>query len=505
MSSLGGSPPSPLSAPPASPPRVPVAPIAPTVGKLELSDAQKLAIEKEIQRQVEGFNRRQQRSQSVQVEVDDGPDLAAAEEANTPRRATLLDKIKGIGHKPGLQRKQSNAPPEAAKSPKHGDKAKHKKTGSHTALDAEQLSELKEAKGVKDLASFAKDISTIGNRKLLYGKTLSRLPIVSVPHPYEKDKTVAIPEFMQVMMTYIRQKLIRKPGIFRLSGSKVEVDEFKKNFEMGQEKALPDMLCKLDPNTVTDLFKYFWREQPESLFPPNVFWDLVNAWQEQPMPNYEKIRDIRDELSESRRWIAWYLLDFLAEVSSYQQENMMTPSNIAIVFAPNIIKARPETIEIIMKTTQAVIELASFLVEDALKGLVQRNPEARKRLGIEEEQEVEASVMVQTKGADEILQHEPDVFSEDEMDRHDSEFHATMGHHSQASIGDSTGFTNSIGKDASILSPVEEVKAASPAVEANEPSAAPVGAPSSSTPVDIAQLSSTPPKSAEEVALPPSE
>eukprot|EP00475_Leptophrys_vorax_P040009 TRINITY_DN7353_c0_g1_i2.p1 TRINITY_DN7353_c0_g1~~TRINITY_DN7353_c0_g1_i2.p1 ORF type:complete len:433 (-),score=119.56 TRINITY_DN7353_c0_g1_i2:145-1443(-) len=394
--------------------------------KLELSEAQRKAIEKEIQRQIQSFNRRQEHAAPSPLAVEtaeDDADFAAVAELASPRRATLLDKIKNIGHKP---RKESHGglPPDSPKSPKTDSGTpvgggKHKKgIGSYVSADLTSANELKEAKGVKDLAAFAKDISTIGNRKLLYGKPLSRLPIVSLPHPFEKDKTIAVPEYMHSMICLIREReLIKRTGIFRLSGSKVELDEFKKTFEMGMEASIGEMMKKFDPNTITDLFKYFWRELPDPLFPPTLFWDLVNAWKESP-PNYEKLREIRDRgLPESRRWVAWYLLDFLAEVSTYQRENMMTPSNVAIVFAPNIIKARPETIQIIMETTQPVIELTSFFVEDALKSYIQRHPECRSRLGLEQEDEVEASVMIQTKEADQILEHEPDnAFSDDEFD-----------------------------------------------------------------------------------------
>eukprot|EP00475_Leptophrys_vorax_P040010 TRINITY_DN7353_c0_g1_i3.p1 TRINITY_DN7353_c0_g1~~TRINITY_DN7353_c0_g1_i3.p1 ORF type:complete len:449 (-),score=108.68 TRINITY_DN7353_c0_g1_i3:145-1491(-) len=414
--------------------------VAKPAGKLELSEAQRKAIEREIQRQIQSFNKK--RSSSDSTPTVDTEELAsyesehfsasfAAEDTASPRRATLIDKIKHIGHhRRGRKESHGAIHADGAKTPKtaadKGEpaaaparKGKHRKgVGSYVSADLTSANELKEAKGVKDLAAFAKDISTIGNRKLLYGKPLSRLPIVSLPHPFEKDKTIAVPEYMHSMICLIREReLIKRTGIFRLSGSKVELDEFKKTFEMGMEASIGEMMKKFDPNTITDLFKYFWRELPDPLFPPTLFWDLVNAWKESP-PNYEKLREIRDRgLPESRRWVAWYLLDFLAEVSTYQRENMMTPSNVAIVFAPNIIKARPETIQIIMETTQPVIELTSFFVEDALKSYIQRHPECRSRLGLEQEDEVEASVMIQTKEADQILEHEPDnAFSDDEFD-----------------------------------------------------------------------------------------
>jgi len=344
--------------------------------------------------------------------------------------------------------------PKTPRTPGHAHSHGKKGLSNYSSADAEDL---KDAKGVKDLAMFAKDLSAF-NRKLLFGKPLSRLPITSLPHPTEKDQTIDVPEFMHNMIMYIRDKgLMKKQGVFRLSGGKIQMDEFRRTFEMGHEKELSERLDKLDPNTVTDLFKYFWRELPETLFPPALFWDLVNAWKENPR-NYDKIREIRDhKLPDSRKWVAWYLFDFLCEVATYQKDNMMTPSNIAIVFAPNIIKARPETIQTILETTQAVIELTKFMIEDLFKAYIQRHPECRARLGLQDD-EVEDSVIVQTKEADDILQHEPEIFSEDELDHHDDgppSPMATSGDMKDTASGDMMDSTTGDMKDSTMF-PSEE-------------------------------------------------
>ena len=63
-------------------------------------------------------------------------------------------------------------------------------------------------------------------------------------------------------------------GVFRVSGSQHEINEFKNAFEKGEDP-LVEMVDGSDINSVAGVLKLYFRELREPLFPTQMFDELI--------------------------------------------------------------------------------------------------------------------------------------------------------------------------------------------------------------------------------------
>lgn len=74
-------------------------------------------------------------------------------------------------------------------------------------------------------------------------------------------------------------KGLHHQGIFRVSGSQVEINNFRENFERGEDP-LADMTDASDINSVAGVLKLYLRELREPLFPIIYFDHLMELARE---------------------------------------------------------------------------------------------------------------------------------------------------------------------------------------------------------------------------------
>lgn len=149
-------------------------------------------------------------------------------------------------------------------------------------------------------------------------------------------------------------------GIYRKSGGNSQIQAVKEGFEMSSEPDISDP--DLDINAVTSALKQYFRRLPT----PLITWDVYDKLLESTTVNDELTRialmraAIRD-LPPRHRDCVEFLVFHLARVVSHEKENLMTPLNVAVVFAPTIM--RPESITREMSDTQLKNQAVQFLIE----------------------------------------------------------------------------------------------------------------------------------------------
>ncbi|XP_056000092.1 SLIT-ROBO Rho GTPase-activating protein 1-like isoform X8 [Ostrea edulis] len=124
-------------------------------------------------------------------------------------------------------------------------------------------------------------------------------------------------------------------GIFRVSGAQVEINEFRVEFEKGE-----DPLIDMDPsdiNSVAGVLKLYFRELREPLFPLPLFDELISGSKLDDGQRVEKIKDLLSPLPRCVLVVMRYLFAFLNHLSEYSDENMMDPYNLAICFGPTLL------------------------------------------------------------------------------------------------------------------------------------------------------------------------
>ncbi|XP_063754061.1 SLIT-ROBO Rho GTPase-activating protein 1 isoform X3 [Eleginops maclovinus] len=157
-----------------------------------------------------------------------------------------------------------------------------------------------------------------------------------------KDSGQAIPRVVESCIRCINLYGLQHQGIFRVSGSHLEVNDIKNSFERGNDP-LADDDNNHDINSVAGVLKLYFRGLENPLFPKERFNDLLSCIRIESL--YERslyIRKILLTIPRSVLIVMRYLFAFLNHLSQYSDENMMDPYNLAICFGPTLMPT-PET------------------------------------------------------------------------------------------------------------------------------------------------------------------
>uniref|UniRef100_A0A8C9SXC2 SLIT-ROBO Rho GTPase activating protein 2 n=1 Tax=Scleropages formosus TaxID=113540 RepID=A0A8C9SXC2_SCLFO len=150
-----------------------------------------------------------------------------------------------------------------------------------------------------------------------------------------------IPLMVESCIRFISRHGLQHEGIFRVSGSQVEVNDIKNAFERGEDPLTGDQNDH-DIDSIAGVLKLYFRGLENALFPKEVFHDLMSCVS---MENLQEraahIRKVLLSLPSNTLVVMRYLFAFLNHLSQYSEENMMDPYNLAICFGPTLM-AVPE-------------------------------------------------------------------------------------------------------------------------------------------------------------------
>uniref|UniRef100_A0A8C2A1R9 SLIT-ROBO Rho GTPase-activating protein 1-like n=1 Tax=Cyprinus carpio TaxID=7962 RepID=A0A8C2A1R9_CYPCA len=158
----------------------------------------------------------------------------------------------------------------------------------------------------------------------------------SIAEGGDVDSGKAIPLIVQSCIRFINLYGLQHQGIFRVSGSQVEVNDIKNSFERGNDP-LTDEENNHDINSVAGVLKMYFRNLDNPLFPKEKFNDLIACVRTESL--FERALSIRKILTTTPRpalVVMRYLFAFLNHLSQYSDENMMDPGNLAICFGPTL-------------------------------------------------------------------------------------------------------------------------------------------------------------------------
>nr|XP_046198812.1 SLIT-ROBO Rho GTPase-activating protein 2-like isoform X1 [Oncorhynchus gorbuscha] len=173
-----------------------------------------------------------------------------------------------------------------------------------------------------------------------------------------------IPLMVESCIRFISRHGLHHEGIFRVSGSQVEVNDIKNSFERGEDPLAGDQNDH-DMDSIAGVLKLYFRGLDHALFPKEVFHDLISCVCESPpaprlfhdrtlqkrplssaMENLQEravhIRKVLLSLPSNTLIVMRYLFAFLNYLSRYSEDNMMDPYNLAICFGPTLMSV-PES------------------------------------------------------------------------------------------------------------------------------------------------------------------
>ena len=166
-------------------------------------------------------------------------------------------------------------------------------------------------------------------------------------------------------------------GIYRKSGGNSQIQAVKEGFERSNDFDISDP--DLDINAVTSTLKQYFRRLPTPLITYEVYDKLIDtiplpgqdidpshpAHPQNPNNHNYRISSTRhaiNDLPSHHRDTLEVLMFHLARVVEQQSENLMTSTNVAVVFAPTVM--RPESLHREMSDTQQKNTAVQFLIEN---------------------------------------------------------------------------------------------------------------------------------------------
>ena len=131
-------------------------------------------------------------------------------------------------------------------------------------------------------------------------------------------------------------------GIYRKSGSFSQVKQVQQGFEKdstGYDISDPD----LDIHSVTSALKQYLRKLPVPLITFDSYDGLLEAAQLDGEARISGLRQSINGLPKAHKDTLEVLMLHLVRVIEHEKDNLMTPLNVSVVFAPTIM--RPESLE----------------------------------------------------------------------------------------------------------------------------------------------------------------
>jgi hypothetical protein len=126
-------------------------------------------------------------------------------------------------------------------------------------------------------------------------------------------------------------------GIYRKSGGTSQVNQVRSGFETDTEHDISDP--DLDIHSVTSALKNYFRRLPVPLITYDVYDQFLEAGQlEEPSAQARALSAAVNEIPKAHRDTLQFLVFHLSRVIQHASDNLMTPLNVAVVFAPTIMR-----------------------------------------------------------------------------------------------------------------------------------------------------------------------
>ncbi|XP_066475441.1 rho GTPase-activating protein 42 isoform X2 [Tiliqua scincoides] len=220
--------------------------------------------------------------------------------------------------------------------------------------------EVLERPGIITLQAFSES-----NRKLWLEAMDGKEPIYTLPAIISKKEEMFLNEagfnFVRKCIHAVEARGITILGLYRIGGVNSKVQKLMNT--IFSPKSPPDMDIDLeiwDNKTITSGLKNYLRCLAEPLMTYKLHKDFIVAVKSDDQ-NYrvEAVHALVHKLPEKNREMLDILIKHLVKVSLHSQQNLMTVSNLGVIFGPTLMRAQEETVAAMMniKFQNIVVEI----------------------------------------------------------------------------------------------------------------------------------------------------
>ncbi|THC87530.1 hypothetical protein EYZ11_013025 [Aspergillus tanneri] len=177
----------------------------------------------------------------------------------------------------------------------------------------------------------------------------------------EHEKSI-IPAIITRCIQEVELRGMDMEGIYRKSGASSAIQTIREGFERSpQDYDISDP--DLDIHAVTSALKQYFRKLPMPLITYDVYEKVIDSGEiTSHAARIENLQKSLRELPRVHQDVLEFLIFHLKRVVEREKENLMTSQNVAVVFAPTIM--RPQSLAREMTDVQKKNEVLKFLVEN---------------------------------------------------------------------------------------------------------------------------------------------
>ncbi|XP_053187340.1 oligophrenin-1-like [Scomber japonicus] len=209
-----------------------------------------------------------------------------------------------------------------------------------------------------------------GDRKLWMEAMDGKEPIYH--SPIHKQAEMELNEigfkFVRKCINYIETKGVTQEGVYRTVGSNIQVQKLLNAFfDPSNSGDVALQGSDWDVKTITSALKFYLRSLSEPLMTYSLHRDLMCAAKSDNLDfRLSEIHCLTYKLPEKNREMLEMLIKHLVNVCSHSEDNRMTPSNMAVIFGPTLMRAKEETVAAMLdiKFQNIVVEI---LIEEYKK------------------------------------------------------------------------------------------------------------------------------------------
>ncbi|TPX58307.1 hypothetical protein PhCBS80983_g03210 [Powellomyces hirtus] len=155
--------------------------------------------------------------------------------------------------------------------------------------------------------------------------------------------------------------------IYRKSGPLTQINRIIAAIDKGDELDLMGESHELDITAVTSVLKQFFRDLPEPLLTTALYknWtDVVRSTEDQTV-RMALVIDLLKQLPPAHLTTLAYLMLHLDRIQLHSAENLMTPTNLGVVFGPSLLRPAHQETLLDMAESSAKNSVVEFLVRNA--------------------------------------------------------------------------------------------------------------------------------------------
>uniref|UniRef100_A0A674CKG6 Oligophrenin 1 n=1 Tax=Salmo trutta TaxID=8032 RepID=A0A674CKG6_SALTR len=189
---------------------------------------------------------------------------------------------------------------------------------------------------------------------------------------YGKEPVMELNEvgfkFVRKCINFVETKGLTQEGVYRTVGSNIQVQKLLNVFF--DQKCPGDVdfhSSDWDIKTITSAMKFYLRSLAEPLMTYGLNRDLILAAKSDNLDDrLGAIHCLTYKLPEKNREMLSLLIQHLVNVCGNSGDNLMTPSNMGVIFGPTLMRAKEETVAAMLdiKFQNIVVEI---LIEDYTK------------------------------------------------------------------------------------------------------------------------------------------